>query len=159
MKLATLFKTTALVASLGMSSLAFAADIDMNADANDIAISGYDSVAYFTKGKPQKGSDEFMATYKNAIYQFASAENRDMFRRNPEKYAPQYGGYCAMGVALERKLDVDPTAFKIVDNKLYLNLNKAVQKKWLSDEATNIQTAEDNWPDIRRKSDAELSAD
>lgn len=156
MKAVNGFKSLVAVSMLAVSSLSFAADIDMNADANDLAIKGYDTVAYFTEKKPVLGSAEFTATYKNAIYRFSSAEHRDMFKANPAKYAPQYGGYCAMGVALEQKFDTDPTAWYISDNKLYLNLNPAVQKKWLSDVPGFIQTAEQNWPEIKTKTAAEL---
>lgn len=159
MKLKNTFKAFTAVAALTGASLTFAADIDMNADANDLAIQGYDTVAYFTEGKPTQGDAKFTATYKNAIYQFSSADNRDLFRENPEKYAPQYGGYCAMGVALEKKLDTDPTAWHIADNKLYLNLNHAVQKKWLTDVPGYIDTAETNWPEIRTTAAAELNAE
>lgn len=159
MKLKTTFKALAAVAALTSASLSFAADIDMNADVNDVAIQGYDTVSYFTNGKPMQGNAEYTATYKNAIYHFSSESNRDLFRANPAKYAPQYGGYCAMGVALNKKLDTDPTAWRIVNDKLYLNLNHAVQKKWLTDVPGNIQTAEVNWPEISRKTVAELNAE
>jgi len=159
MKILNLTKSAVAAAALMMSSFTFAADIDMNADTNDIAIKGYDTVSYFTDGKPVEGSAKYSATYKNAIYQFSSAKNRDLFKANPGKYAPQYGGFCAMGVALEKKLDTDPHAYYIVDNKLYLNLNKAVQKKWLTDTATYIDTAEDNWPQIKGRTVAELNDD
>ena len=106
-----------------------------------------------------QGSAEYTASYQDAIYHFSSADNRDRFRAYPEKYAPQYGGFCAMGVALEKKLDADPTAWRIVDQKLYLNLNHAVQKKWLSDVPGNIDTAEETWPEIRHKTVAELNAE
>lgn len=159
MPLPTLLKAAAVAVSLSISSLSFAADIDMNADANDIAISGYDTVSYFTKGKPVKGSAQYSAVYKNTIYQFSSESNRDLFRANPEKYAPQYGGFCAMGVALEKKLDTDPEAFKIVNNKLYLNLNPTVQQKWLTDAPGYIDSAEGNWPTIKTKTAAQLNAD
>lgn len=158
MKLSTIAKSLALAVAVASSSMAFAANIDMNADANDVAIKGYDTVSYFTNGKPSKGSNKYTATYKGAIYQFASAKNRDLFRSAPERYAPQFGGYCAMGVALEQKLDVDPMAYKIVDGKLYLNLNAAVQKKWLSDVPGYIDTAEDNWIDVRTKTAEQLAA-
>ena len=158
MKLSTLTKSTVFAISMLTASLGFAADIDMNANQNDVAISGYDTVSYFTKGKAVEGSHKFTATYKNAIYQFSSSENRDLFKSNPEKYAPQFGGFCAMGVALEKKLDVDPKAFRIVDNKLYLNLNSDVQKKWLTDVPGNINTAESNWPEIKTKTAQELDA-
>jgi YHS domain-containing protein len=159
MKISTIAKTIALATAVAGSSLSMAAQIDMNADANDIAIKGYDTVSYFAKGKPVKGSAKFTATYKDAIYQFASEKNRDLFRSAPERYAPQFGGYCAMGVALDKKLDTDPLAYKIVDGKLYLNLNADVQKKWLSDVPGHINTAEDNWIDIKTKTVAELNAE
>lgn len=147
-----------IVLSLAMvfAGATFAADKDMNADANDIAISGYDTVAYFTKNMPVAGSDQFTATYKNTIYKFSSAQNRDVFRANPEKFAPQFGGYCAMGVAMEKKLNVDPMAWRVVDGKLYLNLNKDVQTKWASDIPGHLATAKENWPTIKDKSATEL---
>lgn len=151
MNLSQAIKSVFAVSAFAISGLTFAADIDMNANENDIAIDGYDTVSYFTESKPTLGSSEFTATYKNAIYQFSSAENRDTFRSNPEYYAPQYGGFCAMGVALEKKLTVDPTAWYIENNKLYLNLNKAVQKKWLSDVPGNLETSEHNWPEIKNQ--------
>ncbi|HBS42021.1 MAG TPA: hypothetical protein DEA26_05025 [Oceanospirillales bacterium] len=159
MKLVNAIKSVAAVAVLSVSSLTWAADIDVNVNANDLAIQGYDAVAYFTQGKPVQGSAEYTASYQDAIYHFSSADNRDRFRAYPEKYAPQYGGFCAMGVALEKKLDADPTAWRIVDQKLYLNLNHAVQKKWLSDVPGNIDTAEETWPEIRHKTVAELNAE
>ncbi len=157
MTLSRAIKSVFAVSTLALSSIAFAADIDMSADDNDIAIGGYDTVSYFTDSKPTLGSAKYTATYKNAIYQFSSAENRDTFRANPEYYAPQYGGFCAMGVALEKKLTVDPTAWYIESNKLYLNLNKAVQKKWLSDVPGYIETSEHNWPEIKNQNAAILN--
>jgi hypothetical protein len=86
-------------------------------------------------------------------------KNREIFQNNPEKFAPQFGGFCAMGVALNKKLDTDPTAWKIVNGKLYLNLNKAVQKKWLSDVPTYLETANRVWSGIQGVSIAQLNAD
>ena len=131
------------------SSFSFAADIDMNADANDLAIKGYDPVSYFSSSAPKLGSSLYTATYKGGIYQFSTEANRDMFKQNPVKYAPQYGGYCAFGVAMEKKFDTDPLAWKIVDGKLYLNLNKDVQKKWLTDVSGYLNLSNDNWSDIK----------
>ena len=145
------------VGALSLSALSFSADIDMSADVNDVAIGGYDTVSYFTNGKPTQGSAKFTSAYKNTIYQFSSEENRNTFNENPSHYAPQYGGFCAMGVALEKKLEVDPTAWHIVDHKLYLNLNKAVQKKWLSDVDGHLETSEELWPEIKNKSAAQLN--
>jgi len=159
MKIVTLLKSAAIAASLIVSSISFAADIDVNANANDIAIHGYDAVSYFTDSKAVKGNQKYSATYKSAIYQFSSESNRDQFRNNPEKFAPQFGGFCAMGVALDKKLDTDPTAWKIVEGKLYLNLNKAVQKKWLSDVPGHLATAERVWSGIQGVSIATLNAE
>ncbi|SGZ06011.1 YHS domain-containing (seleno)protein [Moritella viscosa] len=149
MKLSTFVKSTFMTTALVASSLTFAANIEVNASSNDIAISGYDTVSYFTKGTPTKGSNDFTAAYKGAIYQFSSAANRDLFKADPSKYAPQYGGFCAMGVALNKKLDTDPTAWHIRGDKLYLNYNKAVQTKWNTDIPGYIETAQVNWIDIK----------
>ena len=105
----------------------------VNVDRSGLALKGHDPVAYFTAGQPTKGQIQFSVSHRGATYWFATAANRDAFKANPDKFAPQYGGFCAMGVALDKKLDGDPNAWKIVDNKLYLNVNKDVQKKWLED--------------------------
>ncbi|KGJ91216.1 YHS domain-containing (seleno)protein [Colwellia psychrerythraea] len=149
MKLATLIKSTFTTSALLMSSLTFAANIEVNANGNDLAIKGYDAVSYFTKGAPAKGTDNFTAAYNGAIYQFSSADNRDLFKSEPSKYAPQYGGYCAFGVTMHKKFDTDPMAWHIRGDKLYLNLNKDVQKKWVTDIPGYIETAQTNWTDIK----------
>ena len=92
----------------------------VNTDQQGVALHGYDPVAYFTGGAPAKGNSQFTATYEGARYYFASAENESKFNANPAAFAPQYGGFCAMGVALEKKLDGDPMVWKIVDGKLYI---------------------------------------
>ncbi|MBF7074118.1 YHS domain-containing protein [Glaciecola sp. MH2013] len=157
MRFSTLVKTGIFATSIAFSAFSFAADVDHNADANDVAIQGYDTVSYFTPGAPVKGSNDYTATYKNAIYKFSSEVNRDAFKANPAKYAPQYGGFCAFGVTMNRKFDTDPLAFKIVDDKLYLNLNTNVQQRWLTDVDGFINTAEGNWSGIADKTDAALA--
>lgn len=154
--LKTILKSTAFSVALLASSASFAADIDINANSNDVAIQGYDPVAYFTEGAPTKGSAQYTATYKNAIYQFSSEQNRDLFRADPSKYAPQYGGFCAFGVTKGRKFDTDPMAWRVVDGKLYLNLNKDVQKLWVEDIPGYITNANDTWPTIKTFSDETL---
>ncbi len=148
-----MFKTTLKTITAGtfllVSSLSFAADIDMNADVNDLAIQGYDPVSYFTESTPAIGNANYTATYKGGIYRFSSEDNRDLFKSNPIKYAPQFGGYCAFGVSMEKKFDTDPLAWKIVENKLYLNLNKKVQKKWLTDVSGYVSKADSSWGDIK----------
>jgi YHS domain-containing protein len=128
----------------------------VNVDENRVAVKGYDTVAYFTESKPVQGSDQYTANYQGAVYQFSSSENLALFKGNPEKYAPQYGGYCAFGVTQEKKYDIDPTAWAIVGDKLYLNLNAGAQRVWDKDRVGNINTADVNWIDIAPKTVSEL---
>ncbi|MEM1255202.1 MAG: YHS domain-containing (seleno)protein [Cyanobacteria bacterium P01_H01_bin.21] len=121
-------------------------------DGAGLAIRGTDPVAYFTEGGPVAGSSEFTYTWNNATWQFASAENRDLFAANPEQYAPQYGGYCAWAVSQGYTAAIDPNAWKIVDGKLYLNFNKGVQRRWERDIPGNITRANANWPEVLTES-------
>lgn len=123
----------------------------INIDAKGIALRGVDPVSYFEGNAPVQGKPNFSATHDGATYYFASAANRDKFKAQPARYAPQFGGFCAMGVALGKKLDVDPNAYRVVDGKLYLNVNKDVQKRWLDDVPGNIATAEKSWPALKDK--------
>jgi len=158
MNITSVIKSTVVSSAIIASSLSFAADIDANADANDLAIKGYDTVAYFTMNKPVMGNPAYTASYKNSIFQFSSAEHRDLFKADSGKYAPQYGSFCAMGVAMGLKFDTDPTAWKIVEGKLYLNLNKDVQTAWLRDVPGNLKTAEKNWPSLKLLTAAQAKA-
>lgn len=142
-------KLTLMTALLGTSFSLMAADVGMSVDANDLAIKGYDPVAYFTGNGPTQGKAEYSATYNNAIYHFVNAANRDQFKADPQAYAPQYGGYCAFGVAMGKKFETDPEAWKIEGGKLYLNLDKSVQKRWLEDTQGFIQDANTNWTTIK----------
>ena len=118
---------------------------------DEFAVSGYDPVAYFTTGKPVEGKNEFQFKYKDAPWRFASAENLAAFKANPEKYAPQFGGYCAWAVSQGYTAKGDPRAWKIVNGKLYLNYDLNVQKKWEADVPGNIGKANKNWPDALKK--------
>lgn len=109
---------------------------------------GHDVVAYFTMGKPVKGSAEFATEWKGATWEFSSAENLEKFKASPEAYAPQYGGYCAYGVAKGSLVKGEPDQWKIVDGKLYLNYSAGVQKSWAKDISGNISTADKNWPKL-----------
>lgn len=116
---------------------------------SDKALSGYDTVAYFTQGKPVKGKKEFKAEYLDAVWYFSSAKNKSLFEENPDRYRPQYGGHCAWAVgANNAKAKGDPKHWKIVEDKLYLNYNADVQKKWLQDIPGFIQKANVNWPGL-----------
>lgn len=95
-----------------------------------IAIRGFDTVAYFTEGKAVEGKTSISTEWKGAIWQFSKQEHLDLFTANPEKYAPQYGGYCAYGVAVNNLVKIEGDLWDIVDGKLYLNFNRSFQKKW-----------------------------
>jgi YHS domain-containing protein len=124
---------------------------ELNVDANGLALQGYDPVAYFSASGPARGESQFSAKHQGATYWFVSAANRDAFVANPGRYAPAFGGFCAMGVALEKKLDGDPQAWRVVDGRLYLNVNKDVQKRWLDDVPGNLAKANKNWPTLKNK--------
>jgi YHS domain-containing protein len=113
------------------------------------AIEGYDPVAYFEEGKPVEGDSDYTHDWMGATWYFASAANRDLFAADPEKYAPQYGGYCAWAVANGYTAKIDPQAWAVVDDKLYLNYSLDVQKQWQQDVPGNITKADGNWPGIR----------
>lgn len=114
-----------------------------------VAIDGYDPVAYFTDDKPVEGDKSITQEWMGATWRFATAEHRDLFAANPEKYAPQYGGYCAYAVSQGKTAGIDPEAWTIVDGKLYLNYNKKIQKTWEKDIPGYIAAADRQWPEIK----------
>ena len=116
-----------------------------------VAIDGWDPVAYFTDSKPVEGDKAYSFDWNGATWRFASAAHRDLFAQAPEKYAPQYGGYCAWAVAEGGTASGDPRYWKIVDGKLYLNYDADVQKKWEKDIPGNIGRANRNWPSVLGK--------
>jgi YHS domain-containing protein len=115
-----------------------------------VALRGYDPVSYFTEGKPQTGLPAHTYVYKGSKFQFASADNQRLFADNPDKYAPQFGGFCAYGTAQGYKVSTQPDAFAVVDGKLYLNYNREVVKIWQQDVPGNIARAERNWPEVSK---------
>ncbi|MEL6298089.1 MAG: YHS domain-containing (seleno)protein [Pseudomonadota bacterium] len=112
------------------------------------AIKGFDPVAYFTVGKPAKGSAEFTSEYKGAKWKFASAENKALFDADPAKYEPAYGGYCAYGVAQGALVKIEGDSWAIRDGKLYLNYDRNIQKRWAKRPASYIKTANTKWPKL-----------
>lgn len=122
-----------------------------NVDDAKVAIQGYDTVAYFTDGKPTKGKGEFEHAWQEARWQFASATNRDLFTANPDRYAPQYGGYCALGLSAGEYADADPEAWTIVDGKLYLNKTKEFRVAWRKAPKAYLGNADYNWENNRDK--------
>lgn len=113
------------------------------------AIHGYDVVAYFTEGKPVKGKKEFTNTYAGESWYFSSAENLESFQTSPEKYLPQFGGYCAYGMSRGYKAKTEPDAWTIVNGKLYLNYNVDVRKIWNEKQGEFINKANSNWPTVK----------
>ncbi|CAN5813063.1 YHS domain-containing (seleno)protein [soil metagenome] len=117
-----------------------------------IAIEGYDPVAYFTSDKAIKGTKDMAVAYQGATYYFSSPENKEAFKKNPGKYEPQYGGWCAYAMGHDgSKVEIDPETFKIIDNKLYLYYNKYFNntlKTWNKDETNLKSHADTNWQKI-----------
>ncbi|MEL7128399.1 MAG: YHS domain-containing (seleno)protein [Pseudomonadota bacterium] len=112
------------------------------------AVQGYDTVAYFTDGEPQRGSDDFSTEYMGATWKFASQENLDTFLADPAAYAPQYGGYCAWAVAQGKTAKGDARQWHIKDGKLYLNINRNIKEKWLAERDQFIVQGDANWPSV-----------
>ena len=136
----------ALVSFFAMNAFA---DPDTETDANSVILAGHDAVAYFTQSKPVQGSAKFTAVHNEAVYRFSSAKNRDLFRANPAKFAPVYGGFCAYGTTFGKKFEIDGKAFEIVNGRLYVNKNLSVYETWRKDIPGNIVTADEKWPEIR----------
>lgn len=133
---------------LAFTASAFAVEPVNKTKLRGLAIDGYDPVAYFTMGKPVEGSSGHTFKWNGATWRFATAPHRDAFAKTPDKYAPQYGGYCAYGVSSGYAVGIDPAAWKIVDGKLYLNYNTGVQKEWQKNIPGHIRKADANWPRI-----------
>jgi len=116
----------------------------------ELAVKGYDVVGY-ADGAPVRGRPEFEFRWRNAIWRFVSAANRERFEREPERFVPQFGGYCAWAVSRGYTADIDPEAWRIIDGKLYLNYSKRVQRMWEQDVRANIAKGMANWPGVLHK--------
>lgn len=117
---------------------------------SNLALRGFDPVAYFRAGRPVQGLAQFSTRHQGAEFRFASAANRDAFMAAPARYAPQYGGYCAWAVSQGYTAGVDPQAWRIVDGRLYLNYNRDIQRRWEADIPGHIAAANRNWPAVLR---------
>lgn len=125
-------------------------------DDHNVAINGYDAVSYFTDNKPVKGSEKYKVTFDNAIFHFSSQKHKELFKKNPMKYMPQYGGYCAFGMAAKNmKIPTNPETFEVVDGKLFLFFNDKYKGKimntkpmWDKDEKKMQKMADANWGNI-----------
>ena len=149
----TLLVATALAgAGLGASPMAFAEKPAIyHGLFDDLAVGGFDPVAYFSTGKPVAGLKAFEYKYMDATWRFATAENLATFKADSAKYAPQFGGHCAWAAAQGYTAKGDPKFWKIVDGKLYLNYNTDIQKKWEKDVPGLIAKGNSNWPKVLGK--------
>jgi hypothetical protein len=142
---------TVLVALCVVAAAASVHGQKVNAGSGGLAVKGYDVVAYATQGKPVEGSAQFEHRIGATTYRFASAASRDAFAKDPDRYLPQFGGFCAYAVSRGYTADVDPLAWRIVNGRLYLNYSRRVQVKWEEDIPGNIAKGDINWPAINRR--------
>jgi len=144
-------KTLLIVSLLGaLSALSHAAEV-VNIDKSGLALQGHDPVAYFTDGKPVKGSLEFTATYKGATYQFVSAEHRDRFKQSPAKYEPQFGGFCGYAASINKLAPIEVEYFQVLHDRLVLQHNKKAWDLWHKDVEGNLKKADANWPALSQQ--------
>lgn len=110
-----------------------------------VAVGGYDPVAYFTEGKPVKGSEDITLKHEGVTWRFSSEANRDAFKADPAKFAPQYGGHCAYAMAKGSLAKGDPEAWTIHNGKLYLNFSNSVRARWQKNIPGYVKQADVNW--------------
>ncbi len=140
---------TALLAFFAFAAPAsYAAEPIYTGTFSNSAVGGYDIVSYFTAGKPVKGDKKIKTEYKGADWYFSSQENLDLFKANPEKYEPQYGGYCAWAAAHDTLAKGDPEQWHIIDGKLYLNYNKKINDQWFPRSQELIPVADKAFPKL-----------
>lgn len=116
---------------------------------SNVAIKGYDPVAYFTESRAVKGNKAHSVNWRGARWLFSSADNKQSFAANPEQYAPQYGGFCAWAVARGDRAGIDPQQFTVHEGRLYLNYNADIQQQWTADKAALIKAADQQWPQMQ----------
>lgn len=160
--IALFFVTLATVASMSIAGAAMAGtevntSRGLTVSGPGLAVHGYDVVAYFTQNEPVRGRAKYSVVHDDATYRFANEEHFKAFKADPQRYVPQYGGYCAYGVAVGGKFDGDPHLWRIVDGKLYLNLNEEIQETWEDDIPGYIEKAGRIWARIADKTPEELS--
>jgi YHS domain-containing protein len=149
MKTVQYLKTLALSAALILTVNTVSAAKPVNTSFfGNKAIDGYDTVAYHTQKQAVKGSKQFAYEWQGANWWFASAKNRDTFKADPTKYAPQYGGYCAWAAASNKIADTDPELWNLFNGKLYLNYNKKTQSEWQADKVSMVKRGDYNFPKL-----------
>jgi len=145
------FKSVIALFIMLISSVSFAADTYSTP-----VLRGYDAVSYHTIGRPVMGNGSHTSEYKGEVYLFINKEHKSAFDKNPEQYAPAYGGWCAFGITAGKKFHGDPLVWEIVDGKLYLNLNNRVKGLWVKDIPKHINEADQLWEKIKNKSASSL---
>ena len=120
----------------------------LNLDKSGTAVQGYDPVAFFTDGKPVKGNPLISSSQKGATYYFASAEHKAAFEKEPAKYEPQFGGYCAFGLSKNKLISIEVDAFQVVNGRLLLQYDKGIRDKFNKDTQGNLKLADGNWPGL-----------
>jgi len=145
-------KLSLLLLTFGLALSAFAQNKTLlNLDKTGVAIQGYDPAAFFTDNKPLEGKPEFPARHNGTLYYFASKEHRELFKSDPAKYEPVFGGYCAYGVSKGKLVEIDVDAFQIVNGRLLLQYSKGVRDDFNKDTKGNLAKAEANWPGLVEK--------
>ena len=124
-------------------------DMPLTVNITEIAINGYDPVSYFNERMPSRGTEEFVYTWNDAQYHFSCKENLELFKSNPAKYSPQYEGYCAFAMSRGDYSRIDPKAYAIVNDKLYLTYNRDIMSTWLYDKENYIKKADRIWQDSK----------
>jgi len=150
-KLTPSIRTLLLAVSLLITPQAFAVDAINTTFFGNLAIEGYDPVAYFTQNKAVEGNEKYQTKWMDANWRFSTVKNLTLFKENPEKYAPQYGGYCAYAVSQNSVAGIKPELFTIHNSKLYLNYNRNINKKWRQDRGQYIIDANQYWPQLLAK--------
>ena len=137
----------------GLTTSAFAAP---DYATSTTGVQGYDLVSYQTSKRPVRGNGHYLSVHNDVTYMFNSEQNKKKFDRNPSKYLPVYGGYCAFGVSVGKKFVGDPEVWRIIDGRLYLNLDERIQGQWLEDVPGRIKSANKHWKRIKDKAPSEL---
>lgn len=143
MRTLTLIMTTALLAGAALAEPFFEND--------QLAIGGYDPVAYFTEAEAVPGEAEHALDWAGSTWHFSSADHRDRFAADPERYAPQYGGHCAYAAGKGYIASIDPEAWTVHNDRLYLNYSKGVRRQWQADRDALIESADVNWPQLKEQ--------
>lgn len=144
-------KLFTLLLCLGFAQVSLAIDAIYTGFFSNEAIRGYDAVAYFTENAPVEGSDAFTYEYMGATWKFSSQAHLEMFRADPEAYAPQYGGYCAWAMSNGETASAEPDLWTIHEGKLYLNYSRRINTRWKGDMVNFIQKADQEWPGFEKE--------